>query len=111
MTDAVVNAVTAPADSVRIILSEVPVKHFGLGGKMVKEQQSSMQIFLIAGRTLEQKVRLIEMLTDAAVKAIGVSREVVRVIITDVPNTDFGLAGKTALSLGRGIGRAEMNRQ
>ncbi len=67
-----------------------------------------MQVFLIAGRTDAQKVRLIAALTEAAVASIGVQADAVRVIIKDVPNTDFGLAGKTAESLGRGIGRAAM---
>jgi 4-oxalocrotonate tautomerase len=67
-----------------------------------------MQIFLIAGRSDAQKVRLIAALTEAAVTSLGVEPDAVRVIIKDVPNTDFGLAGKTAESLGRGIGRRAM---
>lgn len=109
LTDAIVIAIGAPADSVRVILSEVSGKHFAVGGKAVRTAQASMQIFLIAGRTDEQKVRLIGALTEAAVAAIGAERGEVRVIISDVPNTDFGLAGDTAKSLGRGIGRAEMH--
>lgn len=109
LTDAVVTAIGAPPDSVRVILSEVSAKHFAVGGKAVQTVQASMQIFLIAGRSDEQKVRLIGALTEAAVTAIGVERSEARVIISDVPNTDFGLAGATAKSLGRGIGRAEMN--
>ena len=67
-----------------------------------------MQIFLIAGRSDAQKAHLIAALTDAAVTALGVEPDAVCVIIKDVPNTDFGLAGKTAESLGRGIGRLAM---
>ncbi|MDR3379561.1 MULTISPECIES: 2-hydroxymuconate tautomerase [Cupriavidus] len=60
-----------------------------------------MQVFLIEGRTDEQKARLIRALTDAAVESIGAPVESVRVMITEVPNTQFGIAGKTAKALGR----------
>ncbi len=68
-----------------------------------------IQVFLIAGRTDEQKSRLIAALTKAAVTTLGIDSAMVRVIIKDVPNTEFGIAGKTAKSLGRGIGRYSSN--
>ncbi|WP_420902243.1 tautomerase family protein, partial [Pseudomonas gingeri] len=55
-----------------------------------------MQVFLIEGRDEEQKARLIAALTEAAVESIQAPRESVRVIITEMPRTDFGIAGKTA---------------
>jgi len=60
-----------------------------------------MQVFLMEGRTDEQKMQLIRALTDAAVKSIGAPRESVRVMITEVPKTHFGAGGKTAVELGR----------
>ncbi|NVZ99454.1 tautomerase family protein [Pseudomonas gingeri] len=60
-----------------------------------------MQVFLIEGRDEEQKARLIAALTEAAVESIQAPRESVRVLITEVPKTDFGIAGKTAKALGR----------
>ncbi|AMR80669.1 2-hydroxymuconate tautomerase [Cupriavidus taiwanensis] len=60
-----------------------------------------MQVFLIEGRTEEQKARLIRALTDAAVEAVGAPVETVRVMITEVPKTQFGIGGKTARELGR----------
>ncbi|MES2259362.1 MAG: 2-hydroxymuconate tautomerase family protein [Pseudomonadota bacterium] len=109
LTQAVVTSVDAPADSVRIILTEVPDGNFGVGGKAAElNPQAVLQAFLIAGRTDAQKVELIAALTDAAVTGLEARREDVRVIIKDVPNTDFGLGGKTAAALGRGIGRAAM---
>jgi len=60
-----------------------------------------MQVFLLEGRTEEQKRRLIGALTDAAVDAIDVPRETVRVLITEMPKSDFGIAGRTAADLGR----------
>jgi 4-oxalocrotonate tautomerase len=32
VTDAIVEAIAAPKDSIRVILREVPAKHFGAGG-------------------------------------------------------------------------------
>jgi 4-oxalocrotonate tautomerase len=66
---------------------------------------SVVQVFLIAGRSDEPKSALITALTDAAVASLGLERSGVRVIIKDVPNTDFGVAGNIAKSLGRGIRR------
>ncbi|MGY2376368.1 2-hydroxymuconate tautomerase [Pseudomonas sp. SDO524_S393] len=60
-----------------------------------------MQVYLMEGRDDEQKARLIEALTEAAVASIQAPRESVRVIITEVPKTQFGIAGKTAKALGR----------
>ena len=113
LTEAVVMAIAAPADSVRVILSEVGAGHFGVGGKAVAAlpaagAQAVMQAFLIAGRTAQQKERLIAALTACAV-VIGVDPAAVRVLIIDVPNTDFGLGGQTAKALGRGGGRDAMH--
>lgn len=113
LTEAVVTAIAAPADSVRVILSEVGAGHFGVGGKAVVAlhpagAQAVMQAFLIAGRTAQQKERLIAALTACAA-LIGADPAAVRVIIVDVPNTDFGLGGQTAKALGRGVGRDAMH--
>ena len=59
------------------------------------------QIFLMEGRTDEQKAAVIEKVTDALVEAVGAPRENVRVWIMDVPSAQWGIGGKTAKSLGR----------
>lgn len=66
---------------------------------------SIIQVTFIAGRTDLQKERLIAALTDAAVNTVGIERAEVRVILKDIPNTDYGIAGQTARSLGRGVDR------
>jgi 4-oxalocrotonate tautomerase family enzyme len=111
LTSAVVTAVDAPVDSVRIFLTEIVAADFGVGGAPCRAgtQQVFMQAFLIAGRTVKQKRCLIAALTDAAVGSLDLDAALVRVIVTDVPNTDFGLAGQTAAALGRGVGRAAMH--
>ena len=59
------------------------------------------QIYLIEGRTVEQKRKLIAKITDAMHEAIGAPREAVRVIITEMPSEHFGIGGKSAAELGR----------
>ncbi len=59
------------------------------------------QIFLMEGRTVEQKRRLIEKITDAMHESIGAPRESVRVILTEMPKEHFGIGGKSAAELGR----------
>lgn len=60
-----------------------------------------IQTFLLEGRSREQKAGFIRAVTDAAVETLGVPVESVRVIITEMPKTDFGIAGRTAQELGR----------
>lgn len=64
-----------------------------------------IQVVLIAGRTGEQKSRLIAGLTESCVSVLGIESDSVRILIKDIPNTDFGIGGVTAASLGRGMGR------
>lgn len=60
-----------------------------------------MQVHLIAGRSEEQKARLIQALSAAAVEALDAPLESVRVIISEIPASDFGIAGQTAKQRGR----------
>lgn len=59
------------------------------------------QIYLMEGRTEEQKRAVIEKVTVALVEAVGAPKENVRVWIHDVPKTNWGIAGQTAKDLGR----------
>lgn len=59
------------------------------------------QIFLMEGRTEDQKRAVIEKVTEALMEAVGAPRENVRVWIQDVPKTNWGIAGKSAKDLGR----------
>ncbi|MGF6545758.1 MULTISPECIES: 2-hydroxymuconate tautomerase [Paraburkholderia] len=60
-----------------------------------------MNVHLLEGRTDEQKARLIEALTEAAMNAIDAPRESIRVLLIEIPKTDFGIGGRTAQALGR----------
>ena len=59
------------------------------------------QIYLMEGRTEEQKRAVIEKVTAALVEAVGAQKENVRVWIQDVPKTNWGIAGVSAKDLGR----------
>ena len=59
------------------------------------------QIYILEGRTEEQKRAVIEKVTQALVEAIGAPKENVRVWIHDVPKENRGIAGVSAKSLGR----------
>lgn len=59
------------------------------------------QIYMIEGRTTEQKRAVIEKVTQAIVEAVGVPKENVRVWIHDVPKENWGIAGVSAKDLGR----------
>ncbi|PRF65890.1 4-oxalocrotonate tautomerase [Burkholderia multivorans] len=59
------------------------------------------QIYMVEGRTEEQKRAVIEKVTQALQDALGAPKENVRVWIHDVPKTNWGIAGETAKDLGR----------
>ena len=59
------------------------------------------QIYLLEGRTEEQKRAVIEKVTDALCEAIDAKRDTVRVMVLDVPKAQWGIGGKTAKDLGR----------
>ncbi|NLW06026.1 MAG: 4-oxalocrotonate tautomerase family protein [Pseudomonadaceae bacterium] len=59
------------------------------------------QIYIMEGRSDEKKEKLIEKITDAMVEALDAPRDVVRVMITEMPKQHFGIGGSSAKKLGR----------
>ncbi len=59
------------------------------------------QIYMIEGRTEDQKRSVIEKVSQAIVDATGAPKDAVRVWIQEVPKTNWGIAGRTAKDLGR----------
>jgi len=59
------------------------------------------QIYMIEGRTVDQKRAVIQKVTAALVEATGAPKENVRVWIQDVPKENWGIAGESAKDLGR----------
>ena len=105
LSHATVDAIGAPIESVRVLLTELPATHIGLGGRTAADgAPPSLPVIvaiLIAGRTDEQKRALIAALSDAAATVLDAPLQATRVIVKDIPNTDFGIGGQTARALGR----------
>jgi len=59
------------------------------------------QIYMLEGRTAEQKKAVIEKVTQALVEAVGAPKEAVRVWIHEMPKEHWGIAGVSARELGR----------
>lgn len=59
------------------------------------------QIYMIEGRTEEQKRAVIEKVSAALVEATGTPIANVRVWIQELPKENWGIAGATAKDLGR----------
>ncbi len=59
------------------------------------------QLYILEGRTEEQKRALIEKVTTAIVEAVNAPKENVRVWIHEMPKENWGIAGVTAKDLGR----------
>ena len=59
------------------------------------------QIYMIEGRSEEQKRAVIEKVSAALVEATGAPLANVRVWIQDVPKENWGIAGVSAKDMGR----------
>ena len=59
------------------------------------------QIYMLEGRTEEQKRAVIEKVTRALVEAVDAPPQSVRVWIHDLPKSNWGIAGVSAKDLGR----------
>jgi len=92
VSQAVVDSIAAPLKSVRVMLSEVPAEHVIVAGEVGKDA-ALVQAMLIEGRTEEKKAALLAAVSRAVHQSIDISEDDVRVIITDVPKTDMGMAG------------------
>jgi len=58
-------------------------------------------IHILEGRTEEQRRAVIDKVTQALAEALSAPRESVRVLIHDVPKTDWGIGGVPAKDLKR----------
>lgn len=104
LTQATVTAIGAPAEAVRILLNELPPQDFGVGGVSHANGRApllTIVAILIAGRTLAQKEALIAALSQSGADVLDTPLDAARVMIKDIPNTDFGIGGRTAKALGR----------
>lgn len=100
-SQAVVDSIAAPLPTVRIVLEEAAPQHVIVSGEIGKAM-ALVLVRLIEGRDAAKKAALIAALSQAAHQSLDISQQDVRVVITDVPKTDMGMAGGvTALATGR----------
>ena len=59
------------------------------------------QIYMLEGRTEDQKRAVIEKVTAALQEAVGAPKETISVWIQDVPKQNWGIAGVSTKDLGR----------
>ena len=59
------------------------------------------QLYIIEGRSDEQKETLIQEVSEAMARSLDAPIERVRVLITEMPKQHFGIAGQSAKKLGR----------
>ncbi len=59
------------------------------------------QIYMLEGRTDEQKKAVIEKVTKALQEAVDAPVQSVRVCIIEMPSTNWGIGGVSAKDLGR----------
>ncbi|MDB5698660.1 MAG: 4-oxalocrotonate tautomerase family enzyme [Alphaproteobacteria bacterium] len=52
-----------------------------------------IEVTLVEGRTPEKKDALIRALTDAAEQSLGAPRESIRVLLREIPDAHFAVAG------------------
>ncbi|HEY4069322.1 MAG TPA: 2-hydroxymuconate tautomerase [Burkholderiaceae bacterium] len=59
------------------------------------------RVSIMEGRTDEQKAALIAAVTEAIHHSVDAPYENIRVLIDEVPRSQWGIAGKTAVALGK----------
>ncbi|MEH6686488.1 MAG: 2-hydroxymuconate tautomerase [Halopseudomonas sabulinigri] len=59
------------------------------------------QLYIIEGRTDQQKESLIREVSEAMSRSLDAPIERIRVMITEMPKQHFGIAGQSAKKMGR----------
>ncbi|MGO1500307.1 MAG: 2-hydroxymuconate tautomerase [Marinobacter sp.] len=59
------------------------------------------QLYIIEGRSDEQKETLIREVSEAMSRSLDAPIERIRVLITEMPKQHFGIAGQSAKKMGR----------
>lgn len=91
----------APTSSIRIVLHESSADNNWIAGH-ADNKLALLVVYLIEGRTTEQKRSLIAALNAACVQTLNVGIEDARIVINDIPKDSMGVAGGiSALDAGR----------
>lgn len=75
--------------AVKIILSELPLEDFELAG-----QQIIVQIYLLKGRTLEQKQNIIQSISTTINELLDISMDNIKIILNHISLEDYAIGGK-----------------
>lgn len=54
-----------------------------------------LKLTIVEGRTAEQKARVIRRISEAAARHFGRDLDEVRLLITEIPKTNWGIAGRS----------------
>lgn len=60
-----------------------------------------VQVYMMEGRSDEQKEAVIREVTEAMIRAVDAPKESVRVLINEMPKQHFGIGGLSAKAKGR----------
>lgn len=109
VTDVVAETLAAPVASIRLFLFEVPASHICVAGIPLDAAGAdadglagpTVHAHLVAGRSEASKAAFIEGVSRVLAEVLDIAVTPVRIMIVDIPNTDFGLGGRTAKALGR----------
>ena len=53
----------------------------------------TIQIQIFKGRTINEKRKLVESVTNAVVESLGIQRDAVKITIIEIPKTNYAQAG------------------
>ncbi|MGE0802516.1 MAG: tautomerase family protein [Lautropia sp.] len=99
-TDALINNVAAARHQTRIMIGYVRHDETALGGE-IGAPIAMLFVYMLRGRTDEQKANLIRALAEETERILGVDKSTVRTLIQDMQPNNVGIGANTALALGR----------
>ncbi|HWL29600.1 MAG TPA: tautomerase family protein [Burkholderiaceae bacterium] len=99
-TEAIATTLGMPLPTIRVMLEELPGGTSAVAG-VIDAPLTIIEVFMMEGRTEQQKADLIRALTKATDESLNVPGESVRVLIHDMPKINVGIGGTSAKALGR----------
>jgi 4-oxalocrotonate tautomerase family enzyme len=99
-TNSLIRDVAAKKHQTRIMIGYIRADETALGGE-IGAPITMLFVYLLRGRTDEQKANLARSLTDETERILGVDRSTVRVLFHDMQPNNVGIGGVTAAALGR----------
>lgn len=104
----------SPVDRVRIFVHRLDPSEFAIGGVPVGEsgrQAPYFEALMMRGRPPQKRTELLATLTDVLVEVLGVDRDGVRGLVTEIDPDGWGIAGVPAsvVRAGEIAARAQQN--